>query len=124
MSEDIFWENEDPKKEFSPKENTDKRFIDLAFQGNILLYYLKGEMLKLGSHLNENQRTSLNVICNSLSEAISFAHRITENADTGNFAKLLEKVYQALAEEAGKLSDYGAPMTLIAEEIRRMAESI
>lgn len=124
LSEDILRGDENPEKEVSPNGNTDKHFLDLAFQGNILLFFLKGEVLKLGSHLDENQQATFDAICSSLNEAILFAQQAKEKTDAEKFTRLLEEVHKTIAKEAEKLSNLGAPMALIADEIGRMANAI
>lgn len=86
----------------------------LLFQGNILLFYLKGEIKKLGdTHLKESQKASFDAICQKLDTTIHPAHQMTSD----KLRKILREVYEEMTAEAGKLGVYGAPVQFITEEL-------
>lgn len=55
------------------QESNEQSSIDLRQWGNILLFYLKGEIQKLGTHLNEQQRNALDAVCKT--ECDNTTHR-------------------------------------------------
>ena len=47
-----------------PEYTPESKCRNIAFQGNILLFYLKGEIQKLGGRiLKEDQEAALNAVC-------------------------------------------------------------
>lgn len=54
-----------------------KIYGDLAVQEGILLFYLKGEIQKLGSaHLDERQKAALNAVCDRMDRAVKMARSL------------------------------------------------
>lgn len=101
---------------------TGKQYGDLAFQGNVLLFYLRGELQKLGSILNEQQRAALAALCEELDGAIRLAGQAPAGeTDAKEIAKILGDIYERMSEQAGLLGDFGAPLRFIAGELRSCA---
>ena len=112
------------QKDLSMERNMEKRFSDLAFQGNILLFYLRGELRKLGSLLGEKQTATFDSVCNSFQQVITMMHHAKEEADLKQISESLNTIYQETANMANELSNYGAPLSLIAGEIGQMAKAV
>ena len=94
-----------------------------AFQGNVLLFYLKGEIQKLGSHLNESQKTVFDSVCEKLQTAINLTLTCDEadEAAIEDITKIFSEIYEEMTVEAEKLGMYGNPVQFIADEIGRLA---
>lgn len=94
-----------------------KKYRDLAFQEGILLFYLKGEIQKLGQHLSRKQKAELEAICGSLSKSIEFAEHASGEEETGGIAGTLLHVCDQMRSLADDLGPYGAPLRFLAEEV-------
>lgn len=124
LSEDIFGESREPGQGQPLERTEEKRFNDLAFQGNILFFYLKGEIQKLGDHLDENQKSVFDGICEKLGTAIALAQQAESKSDAEQIGELLKAVYTQAAGEATALGDFGGPVEVIAQEIGRMERAL
>lgn len=113
LSEDIFGESREPGQGQSLERAEEKRFNDLAFQGNILFFYLKGEIQKLGDHLDENQKSVFDGICEKMGTAIVLAQQAESKSDAEQIGELLKAVYTQAAGEATALGDFGGPVGVI-----------
>ena len=124
LTEDIFGEGKEPEESCLLERTAEKSFHDLAFQGNILLFYLKGETEKLERYLDENQREVFGTVCGRLDEAISLARHAKDKKDAEQVGQILRKVSAELAGEIAELGDYGGPVWVIAGEIGRMERAL
>ena len=124
LSEDIFGESREPGQGQPLERTEEKRFNDLAFQGNILFFYLKGEIQKLGDHLDENQKSVFDGICEKLGTAIVLAQQAESKSDAEQIGELLKAVYTQAAGEATALGDFGGPVGVIVQEIGRMERAL
>ena len=124
LSEDIFGESREPGQGQSLERAEEKRFNDLAFQGNILFFYLKGEIQKLGDHLDENQKSVFDGICEKMGTAIVLAQQAESKSDAEQIGELLKAVYTQAAGEATALGDFGGPVGVIVQEIGRMERAL
>lgn len=106
-----------PPKSAVVERMEDKACKDMAFQGNILLFYLKGELQKLNGCLCEEQKAALEAVCGRLANAAAYADRA---ADRDEVKKKLQAVYEDILAEARKLGEYGEPLRCIAKEIEGM----
>ena len=94
-----------------------KKYSDMALQGNILLFYLKGEAQKLEHYLNPKQRAALEEICDRLAGAIDrIAHRAEEETADRIIGSLRE-IYRDMTALAEELGQYGSSIHFIAEQI-------
>lgn len=94
-----------------------KKYSDMAFQGNILLFYLKGETQKLERYLNSRQRTALEGICDRLAGVIGrVAHRAEEET-ADMIIESLQGIYRDMTALAEELGQYGTSIQFIAEQI-------
>lgn len=94
-----------------------KKYRDLAFQEGILLFYLKGEIQKLGQFLSQGQKAELETICGSLSKSIALAEHASGKEETGGIAGALLHVCDRMRSLADDLGPYGAPLRFLAEEV-------
>lgn len=94
-----------------------KKYRDLAFQEGILLFYLKGEIQKLGQLLSQGQKAELETICGSLSKSIALAEHASGKEETGGIAGALLHVCDRMRSLADDLGPYGAPLRFLAEEV-------
>lgn len=120
LTEDIFGEGKELGESCFLARTAEKSFHDLAFQGNILLFYLKGEIGKLEYYLNENQKETFDAVCGRLGKAICLARHAKDKKDGEQVRKALREVRAELAGEIAELGDYGGPVWVIAEEIGLM----
>lgn len=100
-----------------------KKYSDMAFQGNIVLFYLKGEIQKMERYLNQKQRNALEGSCDRLAEVISLAISASDQETGSRIIEGLRGIYRELAARAQELEPYGAPVNFIAEQIKNMSES-
>lgn len=111
-----------------------KMCSDLAMQEGILLFWLKGEIQKLGTHLEKEQSKALTGVCQKLEQAVTLseskgdktAEAVGEigiaEADRAEVVKilhLLQEVYRELTMQAEGLGIYGGALSYMAEEIKR-----
>ena len=110
-----------PQENPVPERTADKAYRDLAFEGNILLFYLKGELQKLGRRfLREEQITEFDAICNHMNEAIECANYVKTAADKDKIRENLQAAYDGIMAEAESLGEYGEPLRYIAKEIKQL----
>ena len=101
----------------SMERSAAKKYSDIAFQGNILLFYLKGETQKLDHYLNPKQRAALEEICDRLAGAIDqVAHRAEEET-ADRLIESLQGIYRDMTALAEELGQYGTSIHFIAEQI-------
>lgn len=111
----------------------DKYFKDIAFQGNILYFYLKGEREKLGTLLTPDKNEVFQAILN---EVNGFIHTCLENLKSCNtlgfncknaMADLAEKILRIetkLKCESEALGDKGSAILFFANQFGNLANSI
>ncbi len=94
-----------------------KKYRDLAFQEGILLFYLKGEIQKLGQRLSREQKADLEKVCSSLSKSIALAEHASGEEEAGEVAGTVRHVCDQMKSLADDLGTYGAPLRFLAEEV-------
>lgn len=108
------------KKDFEIKRTVEKMYRDLASQEGILLFYLKGEIQKLGNaHLDERQKSALNVVCSKMERALRTARNATDERDGIEIKKLLYEAYEEMIAVADELGVYGGAVRYLVEEIKK-----
>jgi AraC family transcriptional regulator len=97
------------------KSEPQKRIQDFAFQGNILLFYLRGEAEKL------EKIDEFNAVYEKINKAIQIAHSATE----ATAAKEISHYYGIAADEMNRLADglglHGNPIKFLAAETKTLA---
>lgn len=124
LSEDVIGKMAGPDKEVPLKRTAGKKYSDLAFQNKILLFYLKGEIQKLGEILNPEQKAGFDDICKELNLTAQLACHATDETSPNEITKILQQVYQKMMAAADSLGIYGAPIQFIGEEILHLANHI
>ncbi|MDE6318847.1 MAG: helix-turn-helix transcriptional regulator, partial [Lachnospiraceae bacterium] len=108
------------KKDSEIKRTVEKIYRDLAAQEGILLFYLKGEIQKLGNaHLDERQKSTLNAVCGKMESAVRMAHNATDETDGSEIDKLLHEAYEEMIVTADELGVYGGAVRYLAEEMKK-----
>lgn len=98
-----------------------KKCSDIGFQGNILLFYLKGELQKLGSaHLSEKQQAAFGAVCSKLSETIQLAYRASAETDAAEIGANFRAVYEEILTQVKEMGEYAGPLRYIAENINTL----
>ncbi|MDE6937278.1 MAG: hypothetical protein K2P28_03755, partial [Lachnospiraceae bacterium] len=107
------------------ERTTGKTYSDLAFQSNILLFYLRGEVQKLGQRLpSQKQEDVFDGICGKMNETVRLARCAKEDDAMREIAGNLQWVYEKAEAEGKKLGAYGGPVLFIADEIRKLADYV
>lgn len=102
------------------KRTEEKIYSDLAVQEGILLFYLKGEIQKLGNaHQVEGQKAALKAVCSKMDRAVRMARNATDGRDGSESKKLLCEAYEEMMAVAEKLDVYGGVVRYLAEEINK-----
>ncbi len=99
-----------------------KRYRDVGYQGNILMFYLKGEIQKLGrAHLSEGQQAAFGEICGKLSQAIQLAYHASEDTDAVQIREKFQSVYDDIVLQVKDLGGCAEPVGYIAKELKQLA---
>lgn len=94
---------------------------NMIFQGNLLLFYLRGEIQKLRPHVSQSQRAEFDIVCKKMEMAVCRASREADDTAFEEIVQDFRNVYEKLVVGAEKLGIYGTPIQFIAEEILRIA---
>lgn len=103
------------------ERTTAKAREDMVFQGNILLFYLRGEMQKMGLHLDKEQRMALEEICGRMEMTLGQKAPGAES-QADDIAQGLKAIERELARQAQELGECGTAIAYIANEIGNMAK--
>ena len=99
-----------------------KKYRDVGYQGNILMFYLKGEIQKLGkARLSERQQAAFGNICSKLSQAIHLAYHASDDTDAVQLRERFQSVYEDMIRQAEGLGGCAEPVRYIAEELKQLA---
>ena len=110
----------DAEKGSERKRTTGKMYSDLAAQEEILLFYLKGEIQKLGNaRLDEEQKAALNDICGRMDRAVKMARSAADGEEGKEIAELLHGAYDEMTLAAEWLGVYGGAVRYLAEEVKK-----
>ena len=101
-----------------------KRFIDIAYQGNIMLFVVRGEIEKLGKLLNIEQKEVFNKICGEIDDFILYTHNATEDTSLKGIADMLYTINSRLVNEAEELKEYGGAIKFLANEFKAFADNL
>ena len=102
------------------KRTMGKMYSDLAEQEGILLFYLKGEIQKLGdAHLEEEQKAALNDVCARMHRAVKMARGASDREEGNEIAELLRGAYEDMSAVAERLGVYGSAVRYLAEEVKK-----
>ena len=108
-----------------------KFFMDVAYQGNIMLFYLRGEIEKLSGvsmnsevFLDDKQKAAFGTICKKLDDFVHLAHNAAGNSASVEITGCLSAVQSDLAALADDVSDRGGAIRYISDELGRLAEVV
>ena len=102
--------------ENAPDSAEERTYKDLAMQEGIALFYLKGEIQKLGNaHLDASQKAAFSDICSKIDMAVKLS-RNTANKE--EIAVLLRKAYDGMIKESERLDSYGGAIRYLAEKVK------
>ena len=121
LSREVEWKPEgesEGTQEGSTERGPVKLYGDLAMQEGMLLFWLKGEIQKLGTLLEEPQRAALEGVCDRMAKAVELCGNAAGETGTGEILRLLQAAYEELAARAGELGEYGGALAYIAEEVK------
>jgi len=110
-------------KEVAAVKEWQKHMQDAAFQGNILLFYTRGEIEKLNkANIPTEEKTDkLHAVCEKINTAIQLA-----NSAADTTAKEVSQHYKAAADALNQVADeiglHGNPLRFLAIEIGNLAE--
>ena len=96
---------------------------DIAYQGNILLFYTRGEVSheKLGHTLDDAQKSAFDAICEKINDFIQLAHKAEDISAYTILAGKLEEINADMQREADKLGVRGGAIKFIAREYENLA---
>ncbi len=105
-----------------------KHFEDVAFQNNVLLFYSRAEVYKMGSHIDEQQRNAFSAICDNVNELILFAHAASDESAYKEIADRLYRIeadMNAWADQAEeKRPGHGGAIQYLAGQYKVMADIV
>jgi AraC-like DNA-binding protein len=93
-----------------------KRMDDITYQGNILLFYTRGEAEKLGVSLDE--------ICGKIESFIQIAREAADESAYKEISNKLCETTSVMTAEADKLKERGGAVRFIAKEIENLASRV
>ena len=103
---------------------TYKHIQDIAYQGNILLFYIRGEIEKMNDLLNAEQRTAFDDICGKINGFIQFAHSAADQAAYKPLANMLHSIHSDMTAQADMLNNHGGAMRFLAGELKGLADAV
>lgn len=106
------------------ERTTTKHFTDIAFQGNILLFYTRGEVEKMGSLLSDEQKTVFIAICCKVDDFIRYALKADEAATYKPIVDILCSINEDMQTLSPTLADKGGAMRFLANEFKSLADSV
>jgi len=104
-----------------------KQFQDIAYQGNIMLFYFRGEiekMSRLDGLLSEGQREAFAEICEKMNDFIRLAHGASNEMAFKPIAEMLCSIYTDMIVQANKLGDFGGAVRFLANEFKGFADNV
>lgn len=108
--------------ENAPAEEPERARIwrDLAMRECVTLFYLKGELQKLGdAGLDEERQAAFRAICGKLDRAIKLSLGAADGGERTEIEALFEEAGDELAEEAERLGPCGGAVRYLAEEVKK-----
>ena len=97
---------------------------DIAYHANILLFYTKGEVEKMGNLLSETQKEAFKIINATMESCVEFSRGATNAMAFREITDKLNKVVFSLNTEADRLGPHGGAIRLLAEQINILADKV
>ncbi|MCL2059249.1 MAG: helix-turn-helix transcriptional regulator [Oscillospiraceae bacterium] len=107
-----------------------KRLSDIAYQCNILRFYTKGEVEKMGALLetggilDDVQKGAFKAIDKEIDETIRYAYAATDASVYRKTADMVLKIAADMDAEAEKLDKHGGAIKILAAEFRNLGEHV
>jgi len=101
-----------------------KQFQDIAYQGNIMLFYFRSEIEKINCLLNDGQREAFAEICEKINDFIRLAHNSSDEMAFKPIAEMLYSIYSDMITQADILSNHGGAVRFLANEFKGLADSV
>ncbi len=130
---DCFWETIEfwrtlvkPELKDGLDITTKKNLGDISFQGNILLFYTRGEVSdeKLGRFLSDEQKNAFLNICNKINDFIAFAQKSNDKSAYKTIADMLSEIISDLSFEAHKLGEKSGAVRFIMKEFNFLQQRV
>lgn len=103
---------------------SDRIQLDLVPQGKVLLFYLRGEIQKLGDqHLSQNQQTALRTACENFDKMLRQMSSVSAKLDAAEIDMHIQALHDALLAESETLGEYGGPFEYLARRLTQIADS-
>lgn len=118
LSEEVVRTSEETERGASQGRSMEKMYADLAMQEGILLFWLKGEIQKLGTILEERQKSVLEAVCDKMAQAVRQCGGKQVEKEAEEILRLLGEAYAELITRAEELGEYGGALAYIAEEVK------
>jgi len=98
-----------------------RKYCNMILQSNMLLFYLKGEIQKLGSRfLEKKQKAALDSICSQFAQVIQLAKGTSAELDKAKIQEGFQALYKDLTTQAQQLGTYGGAVEYIAEKLNEL----
>jgi len=101
-----------------------KRLQDIAYHGNILLFYTRGEIDKLGHLADDEQKAAFSAICEKINSFIQHANSAADEAAFKPVANQLNAIYADMIAEADKLDMRGGAVRFLANEFKALGDAV
>ena len=124
LSADVFRTVADTADEAVAERVMQKRFADVAFQGKLLLFILRGEIQKMGptdAILKDEQREALDNVCRRLAEANAAAERAKDKDEFRGVTEALDEATRDLIMAADAMGPHGVVVRFLANEFETFA---
>ncbi len=105
-----------------PDRAAAKELEDMVLQGNILLFYLKGEIQKMDTCLDREHKAALEEISGRMEGVLRRDIRDTDADRRTDILRELREIYRALTKQAEELAPRGAAIEYIGQEIGKMTQ--
>lgn len=119
LTEDGLWTFGKAENDFERNFTEERIYNEIAMQEEVVLFYLKGEIQKLGNtHLDANQKAEFSDICCKIDKAIKMSRSPVSEEENNKIAELLCEAYDELTKEAERLNPYGGAIKYLAEKVK------
>ena len=119
------------------EQNTAKFLMDIAYQGNIMLFYVRGEIEKMAAAgvngddsvsnvnpISNEQKAALEKICADIHDFIQYTHEAADESALKPIANRLYAIRDAMTQQAESLEGRGGAIKYLGEEFGRLADVI
>jgi hypothetical protein len=113
-----------PESNPIPERSVHKFFQDIAYQGNIMLFYFRGEIEKMNGLLNDRQREAFAEICDKINDYIKLAHKSSDETAFKPIAEMLYSIHSDIITQADDLGNLGGAVRFLANEFKGFADSV